>query len=162
MGQDFILNSSCHRIIKDFDFCGSDQNDLKMVKIIHVRSLDTLKPEISFPKVIQKETEEDEKETCMSSFCGRTSLHGWKYLRSEAGLFPKIVWLLAITSAVALSARFTFVNVEEFSSASTRSSIQSTTASLQDIIFPSVYVCNINQVRCMLLEKGSQGQDSSR
>jgi hypothetical protein len=81
-----------------------------------------------------------------TKFCGRTSLHGWKYLNIEAGIFPKAVWIVALAFSLGLSFYFISLNFKQFSDSDTRTTIESTTASLQDIIFPSIYVCNINQV----------------
>ena len=116
-----------------------------MVKIIDVRSLDNSKYQSNnySPKVVAIE---ENYEIRLSLFCGKTTLHGWKYFYSEPSKLPKFVWLFAIICALTLSAYFTKLNVEEFMTSTTRSSIASTTASLQEIIFPSVYVCNINQV----------------
>jgi hypothetical protein len=36
-------------------------------------------------------------------------------------------------------------NTEDFFAAKTVTSIDSTTASLGDIIFPSIFICNVNQ-----------------
>ena len=119
-----------------------------MVKIIDVRSLDNSKYQSNnfSAKVVAIEEKEENKEIRLSLFCEKTTLHGWKYFYSEPSKLPKFVWLFAIIGALTLSAYFTKLNVEEFMTSTTRSSIASTTASLQEIIFPSVYVCNINQV----------------
>jgi len=45
----------------------------------------------------------------------------------------------------AASGYFLIRNSDEYSKAKTVTSIDSTTASLSDIIFPSIFICNVNQ-----------------
>ena len=76
----------------------------------------------------------------------QTSIHGWPYLASEAGLIRKGLWLatILVTSGVALY--FMRQNIVEYQKSDVVTLLNTTTASLTDIYFPTVTVCNINQV----------------
>ena len=76
----------------------------------------------------------------------QTSIHGWPYLASEAGLIRKGLWLatILVTSGVALY--FMRQNIVEYLESDVVTLLNTTTASLSDIYFPTVTVCNINQV----------------
>jgi hypothetical protein len=81
-----------------------------------------------------------------SNYCQQTTLHGWQYLETEPGLWRKIIWALVILISMVASITFMVMNIGEFVNATTVTSIGSTTASLGDITFPSVIICNVNQV----------------
>ena len=79
-------------------------------------------------------------------YCQQTSLHGWQYIDSEQGLLHMVFWFFIILMSISLSIYFLIINTKAFLKATTVTSIDSTTASLKDLIFPSLYICNVNQV----------------
>ena len=79
-------------------------------------------------------------------FCQQTSLHGWQYLQSEIGIVRKVLWFFLIFGHYIAAAYLIWMNYEEFNRATTITTIESTTAPLKDVRFPSVYVCNLNSV----------------
>jgi len=81
-----------------------------------------------------------------SKFCNGTSLHGFKYLDQEMSQPSKIVWKLFIFAILILSSYVIIINVKNHINASTITTIDSVIASLDDITFPSFYICNSNQV----------------
>ena len=55
------------------------------------------------------------------------------------------------------------INTQQFLDATTVTSINSTTASLNDITFPGVYICNVNQVtKSFLTHLGIEDQSKSK
>ena len=123
----------------------------------------TIKVSPAFKPKVEEEQQRTKKESPSDGFykfCGRTSLHGWKYLKSESGILPKTIWIVALASSLCLSSYFISLNIDQFLKSDTRTTIESTTASLQDIIFPSIYVCNVNQVTKSFLRTLDAGNGS--
>ena len=96
----------------------------------------------------------DEAKSAFSDFCRRTSLHGWHHL-TEASHPPrekrKHFWILIIIASIGVASFFLFTSVDDFTSRYVVTNIDTTTASLHDVYFPSVIICNINQIRKSLL-----------
>ena len=94
-------------------------------------------------------------------YCEETSLHGFQYLLHQ-GLCTKIFWVLIIGGAITGSFYTVITNVNNYfdvmktcisSSVSVYilqqsplTFINDTTAPLADVFFPSVAICNLNQV----------------
>ena len=76
----------------------------------------------------------------------QTSLLGYSYVASEPGIVKKLLWVLVVFAAYAFATYFIQDNIQEYISSTDVTSTNSTTASLQDIHFPSAVLCNINQV----------------
>jgi len=85
-------------------------------------------------------------------FCGDTSLHGWTYIPRFAGAgslgwLHRISWFILVFSSVC----FAWYNVwnlfEEYYWQSPTITIGDTTGPIKEVYFPSVTVCNLNQVR---------------
>jgi hypothetical protein len=81
-----------------------------------------------------------------SKFCNETSLHGWAYLNYNMNKIWKITWILFIFLIIGTSVLVIEMNIRNYLQATTVTTIDSTIASLKDVTFPSVYICNINQV----------------
>jgi hypothetical protein len=81
------------------------------------------------------------------TFCEETSLHGWSYLNNKMNKIWKIIWILFIFLIIGTSIYVIEINIKSYLQARTVTTIDSTIASLKDVSFPSVYICNINQVR---------------
>ena len=78
------------------------------------------------------------------SFCGDTSLHGYQYIgRRER----RPLWAGIVITSIILAVYFLKYNILEYMSSFTTTSLQTTTSSLDNIFYPSVTVCNMNQIR---------------
>ena len=86
-------------------------------------------------------------------YCNRTSLHGYAYLVNEDSIWSKVYWLIIVLTASGVAIYALIANIIQFYNATTITYINTTTASLSDIIFPSVFICNINQVTMTSLTK---------
>ena len=78
-------------------------------------------------------------------FCDETSLEGWKYLNLKNPIW-KSIWFMLLTIAVCISMYNFYIGTKEYLESATITTISSTMASLTGITFPSVYICNSNQV----------------
>ena len=79
-------------------------------------------------------------------FCNETSLPGLPYLNREMSKPWKLIWVLfLIVIYVSSSYVFVFYFLQHLD-ARTVTTIDSAMASLDDITFPSIYLCNTNQV----------------
>ena len=79
-------------------------------------------------------------------FCNETSLPGLPYLNREMGKPWKLIWVLFLI-AIYISSSYVFVfYFLQHLDARTVTTIDSAMASLDDISFPSIYLCNTNQV----------------
>ena len=76
----------------------------------------------------------------------QTSLHGFSYMGTEPGILRKLLWVLVVLTAYVFAAYFIQDNIQEYISSTIVTSTNSTTASLQHILFPGIVICNINQV----------------
>ena len=67
-------------------------------------------------------------------------------MASEPGIIKKLLWVSVVLVAYGFAIFFIQDNIQEYISSTIVTSTNSTTASLQDIHFPSAVLCNINQV----------------
>jgi len=98
-------------------------------------------------------------------FCEETTLHGFQYLRTP-GIVWRVLWVVAVAGAVVTSVVCLGSSWAEYLQAGTVTYINSTSAPLSDIFFPSVTICNVNQVKLSILEKAGlnekQRQEDSK
>ena len=89
-----------------------------------------------------------------SAFCKRTSLHGLQYL-GDAGTHPlkKVFWFAVIIISIISAAILIYFNTVVFRKSTVLVSVETMTAPLSEIYFPSVTVCNINQARKSFFEE---------
>ncbi len=82
-------------------------------------------------------------------FCDHTSLHGFNFLVFEGHYkIPKnIFWSVVIAAAVICSVYIMKNNIDEFSEATVAYNLESPTVPLDDVFFPSVAFCNMNNLR---------------
>jgi len=87
------------------------------------------------------------------AFCNQTSLHGWQYITQRpetdgfwAG-FKHIFWSIIVCVAMGCAAIFLYSNTIDFMNATVVTTVDTMTVPLSEVFFPSVVVCNINQVR---------------
>ena len=64
---------------------------------------------------------------------------------SEPGIIRKVVWLLVVLTFYGLAYFSTHEAIRQYMKSTTRTSINTTTASLRDIYFPAISLCNVNQ-----------------
>ena len=85
-------------------------------------------------------------------YCNQTSLHGLSYIVTERPRVSKLFWVAIVVCFKCLSLFFVIKGYKEYLNSKTTTSILSTTASLADLYFPSVFICNINQVLLSLIQ----------
>ena len=82
-----------------------------------------------------------------SEFCEETTLNGWYYLaKRSVGKVGRSYWLLEVVCSLVLSGWFIYGATNQFMEASVIITVDSVTASLDKVLFPSLVVCNQNQV----------------
>lgn len=87
------------------------------------------------------------------AFCNQTSLHGWQYITQRQGTqgfwsgFKHIFWSVIVCVAMGCAAIFLYNNTIDFMNATVVTTVDTMTVPLSEVFFPSVVVCNINQVR---------------
>ena len=59
----------------------------------------------------------------------------------------KVLWLLIVSSSLAVAALFLHTSIMDFTSATVVTTIDTTTTPLSEVYFPSVILCSINQIR---------------
>ena len=83
----------------------------------------------------------------ITAYCEVTTLHGWQYLASsETKVVFKLFWSVIIFLSYCLATHFILANCKEYLDAKTITTIESTTSSLEHVKFPSLIICNLNQV----------------
>ena len=81
-------------------------------------------------------------------FCNHTSLHGWRYLADSKMSKPKnMFWFLILCSSITGATILIYYNTLTFKNATVITAVETMTAPLSEIFFPSITVCNINQAR---------------
>ena len=90
-------------------------------------------------------------------FCEETTLNGWYYLaKKSVGTIGRFYWVLVVICSLALSGNFIYSATNEYLAASVIITVDSVTASLNKVIFPSVVVCNQNQVPTQVTDPGTR------
>ena len=81
----------------------------------------------------------------LADFCEHTSLHGWRYI--FAGNSPwRHIWVMIVCASIMIASFFIFTAASDFNRSTVVTTIHSTTESLDQVYFPAVTICNINQV----------------
>ena len=102
------------------------------------------------------------KETFFT-FCNRTSLHGWQFFStynnksSQHNYCRNLYWFFVMVVSLTFGIGAMMFHVYEYNNATPITSLDNVTIPLSEIYFPSVSVCNINQVRQSYFE--DLGQD---
>ena len=98
------------------------------------------------------------QKAAFTEFCGRTSLHGWNNLIGDSPAKIQIYfWICIIILSLGITSCFLFTSVNDFTNKLVVTNIDTTTAPLHEVHFPSIIVCNINQIRkSILFELGIQ------
>ena len=77
---------------------------------------------------------------CFRPFSHFTNVH-----RSHQ-LSWRLLWVCMVMSSVVVACGFVYMQTSEFTKATVVTTVDTTTAPLSDVYFPSVTICNINQV----------------
>ena len=78
------------------------------------------------------------------NYCGDTSLHGYQYIgRREKRPF----WVFALIISYILAIWLIGLNTSDYLDSTTTTNLESSTSSLNNVFYPSVTVCNTNQIR---------------
>ena len=94
----------------------------------------------------------------LKEFCEETTLNGWYYLAKKGvGKIGRGYWVLVVLFSLCLSGNFIYSATNEYLDASVIITVDSVTASLDKVIFPSLVICNQNQV--LMLAENQLGQD---
>ena len=92
-------------------------------------------------------------------FCNSTGLHGWKHIGSVSVNQPsflncfqlasreQFIWVLIMVASLGVALFFIITAVTDFNSSTVVTTIQTTAAPLSEVFFPTIVVCNINQIR---------------
>ena len=80
-------------------------------------------------------------------FCEETNLNGWYYMaKRNLSICSRLFWALMIMSSIGLAFFFCFGIITEFLNSNVIITVDSVSASLDQVLFPSLVVCNQNQV----------------
>ena len=83
-----------------------------------------------------------------SEFCEETTLNGWYYLAKQSiGKIGRTYWGLVVLGSLILSGFFIYGATTEFLNSTVIITVDSVTTSLDKVLFPSLVVCNQNQVK---------------
>ena len=85
------------------------------------------------------------------SFCESTSLHGYSYLFIATSVVGKVFFALVIVSLTCIGAVFLALNCANYSKSTLVTTIETNTAPLSEATFPSITVCNFNQLEASYL-----------
>ena len=89
-----------------------------------------------------------------NSFCRHTTLHGWQYMAEQSFTrIQKLFWGLIICVSFACATVLIYNNLLIFKNATVVTTVDTMTAPLDDIFFPSITVCNLNQARRSFFEE---------
>ena len=64
----------------------------------------------------------------------------------EPGIIRKVIWLLVVLTCYGLATWNAHEAINQYMKSTTVTTMNSTTASLKDIYFPGITLCNVNQV----------------
>ena len=80
-------------------------------------------------------------------FCEETTLNGWYYMaKQNLTKCSRVFWTFMILSSIGLAFFFCVGIVTEFLNSNVIITVDSVSASLDNVLFPSMVVCNQNQV----------------
>ncbi len=78
----------------------------------------------------------------------QTSLHGWQYMVDRPTSWCKrAFWSAIVSLSMCTAVGFLYNNTWNFVHSNVVTTVDTMTAPLSDVFFPSVVVCNINQVK---------------
>ena len=98
-------------------------------------------------------TEENNSST-FENFCQNTSLHGWIYVGEKtASKLQKSFWIFTVFMSILLAIFLAYKQTKDFTNATIVTTLDSIDVPLTEIYFPSVVLCNNNQIRQSYLDE---------
>ena len=98
-------------------------------------------------------TEENDSSS-FERFCRNTSLHGWIYIgEKKASKLQKSFWIFTIFMSILLAIFLAYKQTKDFMNATIATTLDSIDVPLTEIYFPSVVLCNNNQIRQSYLDE---------
>lgn len=98
-------------------------------------------------------TEENNSST-FENFCQNTSLHGWIYIGEKtASKLQKSFWIFTVFMSILLAIFLAYKQTKDFTNATIVTTLDSIDVPLTEIYFPSVVLCNNNQIRQSYLDE---------
>ena len=89
-----------------------------------------------------------------SIFCQNTSLPGWHYIsQKNATVFQRFFWILTLLLSICITIFLLYNNTLDYLNSTIVTTLDSKTVPLSEIFFPSVVVCNLNQIRKSFFEE---------
>ena len=88
----------------------------------------------------------------MSNFCLETNLHGFRYLNQE-NCAKRVIWSLFIVLSFMTAGFLVYKTTEDYLNSTIETKIDSLNVPVSEIYFPSVVICNMNQVRKSYFEE---------
>ncbi|XP_023289764.1 pickpocket protein 28 [Orussus abietinus] len=102
--------------------------------------------------------QESEFGPTMQQYCFNSTLHGLKYVGdSTLSICERIFWILSFASAVATAAYYIWISYNKWSLNPIIISLSPEPVSLTEIPFPSVTICNMNNVKKSEATRINQG-----
>ena len=87
-------------------------------------------------------------------FCQKTSLHGWIYIGDKnASQLQKSFWIFSNFLSIFLTIFLIYKQTKDFMNATIVTTLDSIDVPLTEIYFPSVVLCNNNQIRQSYLDE---------
>ena len=87
-------------------------------------------------------------------FCQKTSLHGWIYIGDKnVSKLQKSFWIFSIFLSILLAIFLIYKQTKDFMNATIVTTLDSIDVPLTEIYFPSVVLCNNNQIRQSYLDE---------
>ena len=80
-------------------------------------------------------------------FCEETTLNGWYYMaKNNITKLSRFFWMMVILSSIGWALFLCYGIVVEFLNSNVIITVESVSASLDEVLFPSIVICNQNQV----------------
>ncbi len=93
----------------------------------------------------QAKTSAEEK---LRRYCQWTSLHGFNFLTFPSQTFTQtLFWILIIVASITGAFFVVSANIKDFAESSVSYDLETPLQPLNDVFFPSLVLCNMNQLR---------------
>jgi hypothetical protein len=79
------------------------------------------------------------QQNTFNEFCQHTSLHGWQYLGQVGTRNGKIVWLVIVMASLGVASLFLATAAKDFANRAVVTTIDTTTASLQVLLYSTFH-----------------------
>ena len=86
------------------------------------------------------------------TFCESTGLHGWKHIGSVSKIINLFLILGFCVKGKDKGALYLAMAIKDFTSSTVVTTIDTTTAPLSEVFFPTIILCSINQIRQSLFK----------